>query len=48
MICLLKKNFFVVKYLLRKIEKFNIKVEKEIIIIWFWVFIIFLWVNDGN
>lgn len=44
MICLLKKNFFVVKYLLRKIEKFNIKVEKEIIIIWFWV----LWVNDGN
>ena len=40
MICLLKKNFFVVKYLLRKIEKFNIKVEKEIIIIWFWVFII--------
>lgn len=40
MVCLLKKNFFVVNYLLKKIERFNIKVEKEIIIIWFRVFII--------
>ncbi|OID52732.1 hypothetical protein A7L77_18895, partial [Acinetobacter baumannii] len=40
MICLLKKNFFVVNYLLRKINKFNIKVEKNLIVMWFWVFII--------
>lgn len=40
MICLLKKNFFVVNYLLEKMEKFNMREEKEIIVIWFWVFII--------
>lgn len=42
MVCLLKKNFFVVNYLLKKIDKFNRKVEKEIIRIWFWGFIIIL------
>lgn len=40
MICLFKKGFFVVDYLLKKIEDFNLKKEKKIIIIWFWVFII--------
>ena len=31
-------NFFVVYYLLVKIEKVNMKEEKEIIVMWFWVF----------
>nr|ABM97858.1 truncated Rps19 [Arabidopsis thaliana]ABM97859.1 truncated Rps19 [Arabidopsis thaliana]ABM97860.1 truncated Rps19 [Arabidopsis thaliana]ABM97861.1 truncated Rps19 [Arabidopsis thaliana]ABM97862.1 truncated Rps19 [Arabidopsis thaliana] len=40
----LKKNPFVAKHLLRKIEKLNTKAEKEIIITWSRA----SWANDGN